>query len=150
MSVVSDTYLRTKIVLTFFENSRKKFYCKFNNVWFQFPSQKDVIVPQAEAMTVLGLIRKTICPSAQKKMDILTLNDLSSFEFQSLDTLPAAKNTLPPKKKIPTIAILGHFNHGKTTLLDAFCNTDLVSTELHGITQVEKMFIYCNLAIALK
>eukprot|EP01036_Dinobryon_divergens_P025545 gene25545-34102_t len=91
---------------------------------------------QAEAMSVLGVIRKTLSPSAQRKMDILTLNDLSSFEFQSLDTLTAASKSLPPKKKIPTIAILGHFNHGKTTLLDAFCNTDLVSTELHGITQI--------------
>ena len=82
------------------------------------------------------MIRKTLSPSAQRKMDILTLNDLSSFEFQSLDSLPAADSSLPPKKRILTVAILGHFNHGKTTLLDAFCNTDLVSTELHGITQV--------------
>lgn len=92
-------------------------------------------------MSVLGVIRKTLSPSAQRKMDILTLNDLSSFEFQSLDTLTAASKSLPPKKKIPTIAILGHFNHGKTTLLDAFCNTDLVSTELHGITQVLEKYL---------
>ena len=71
--------------------------------------------------------------NALSRMDILTLNDLSSFDFESLDTDQTIKSS------VPTVAILGHFNHGKTTLLDAFCNTDIVSTELHGITQVSPL-----------
>ena len=140
MSILSLSLSQNPKLIHMLIYSRRKLYCKYNNVWFQFPSQKDVIVPHAEALTALNMIRKTLSPSAQRKMDILTLNDLSSFEFQSLDTLPAADSSLTPKKKILTVAILGHFNHGKTTLLDAFCNTDLVSTELHGITQVHIHF----------
>ena len=33
------------------------------------------------------------------------------------------------------IVFLGHFNHGKTTLLDALAGTDYCSIEKHGITQ---------------
>ena len=76
-------------------------------------------------------------------MDILTLNDLSSFDFESLDTDQTIKSS------VPTVAILGHFNHGKTTLLDAFCNTDIVSTELHGITQVSPFLLIISVDVIL-
>nr|YP_010338758.1 translation initiation factor 2 [Glaucosphaera vacuolata]UNJ18708.1 translation initiation factor 2 [Glaucosphaera vacuolata] len=39
-------------------------------------------------------------------------------------------------KKPPVVTILGHIDHGKTTLLDAIVKTNIVSTESGGITQV--------------
>jgi translation initiation factor IF-2 len=39
-------------------------------------------------------------------------------------------------EKTCIIVILGHFNHGKTTLLDALGNFTIVEKEVHGITQV--------------
>ena len=111
--------------------SRKRIYCNFNThhdlnevkqlVWYQFPSLKDIIIPYDFAKYFVESIMKikvSLEPS---------INDSTYCQ-------PILTQNIPDKPKFAVI--LGHFNHGKTTVLDQLGGTSVVALEDFGITQV--------------
>lgn len=91
---------------------RRRIYCNFDDLWFEFQSPKDVVVPFESAAKFA--LSKGI--SVKKQREIPPL-----LEKQADDAR--------------VIVLLGHFNHGKTTLLDSLAKSSIASQELHQITQ---------------
>jgi hypothetical protein len=96
---------------------RKRFYTLQNGVFYEFPSSKEIIIDEDAILKSKNERNKMLLRKSRKevKREVFTNKNL---------------------ERTPVIVILGHFNHGKTTLLDALGSFTIVNKEAHGITQV--------------
>lgn len=105
----------TKIVKDIALRSKKRYFCKYGDVYFQFASVNEILMPFDVARDYAAKHKK---------------------HLTRLSLTPVRSSKAPVDPKIPVVALLGHFNHGKTTLLDFMRGSNIVSIEEHGITQV--------------
>lgn len=106
------------IIRDFTMKHRKRYYTFQNGKFYEFQNTKEIIIDEDAILKTKNVRNKTL---------LLNSKYTVKREIFQPDNL----------EKTPVIVILGHFNHGKTTLLDALGDFTIAEKEAHGITQVK-------------